>query len=166
MTISGNSEVTVRGACPARPGSWRRSSDAGFSYLEVLIATTLIAISLVPALEALSTGSKGHTFQAAHAEDHYQLAAKLEEVLAVPFSYLDAVAIATASPEVATTYSDSVTLGDGRVLTRRVFLSRYDGDNADGNNNGFDGTDEGLLWVRVEIEESGLALERLISVYE
>jgi hypothetical protein len=52
------------------------------------------------------------------------------------------------------------------VLTRQVYLSRYDGDNADGNGNVFDGTDEGLLWVRVEIEESGLAIERLTSVYE
>jgi hypothetical protein len=67
---------------------------------------------------------------------------------------------------IATTYSDSVTLVDGRVLTRQVYLSRYDGDNADGNSNVFDGTDEGLIWVRVEIDESGLGLERLTSVYE
>ena len=71
-----------------------------------------------------------------------------------------------ASPTVPSSYSDTMTLADGRVLTRQVYLSRYDGDNADGNNNVFDGTDEGLLWVRVEIEESGLGMERLISVYE
>ena len=58
--------------------------NAGFSYLEVLIATALIAISLVPAMEALSIGSRGHALQAAHAEDHYYLVAKLEEVLAGP----------------------------------------------------------------------------------
>jgi len=101
-----------------------------------------------------------------HTGDHYYLAAKLEEVLAQPFSYLDSAASIAASPAVPSSYSDSVILADGRVLTRQVYLSRYDGDNADGNNNVFDGTDEGLLWVRVEIEESGLGMERLISVYE
>ena len=140
--------------------------NAGFSYLEVLIATALIAISLVPALDALSTGGRGHALLAAHAEDHYYLAAKLEEVLAEPFSRLDQEAIVTGSPVIATSYSDSVTLVDGRVLTRQVYLSRYDGDNVDGNSDVFDGVDEGLIWVRVEIEESGLGMERLTSVYE
>ena len=94
------------------------------------------------------------------------MAAKLEDVLAQPFSYLDEAAIIVASPTVPSSYSDTVTSAGGRVLARQVYLSRYDGDNADGNNNVFDGTDEGLLWVRVEIEKSGLAMERLISVYE
>jgi hypothetical protein len=140
--------------------------ESGFSYLEVLIATALIAVCLVPALEALSTGGKGHDLQAVHAEDHYYLTAKLEEVLAQPFNSLDEAASAAASPTVPSSYSDSVSTGDGRVLTRQVYLSRYDGDNADGNNNVFDGIDEGLLWVRVEIEESGLSMERLVSLYE
>ena len=140
--------------------------ETGFSYLEVLIATALIAISLIPALEALSTGGKGYELQAEHTVDYYYMAAKLEDVLAQPFSYLDEAAIIVASPTVPSSYSDTVTSAGGRVLARQVYLSRYDGDNADGNNNVFDGTDEGLLWVRVEIEKSGLAMERLISVYE
>ena len=143
-----------------------RHLNAGFSYLEVLIATALIAISLVPALEALSMGGSGYELQTLHAEDHYYLAAKLEEVLAEPFSHLDEEASATSSPVIATNYSDNVTLVGGRVLTRQVYLSRYDGDNADGNSNVFDGVDEGLIWVRVEIEESGLGMETLTSVYE
>jgi len=164
MTTLGGIDRALRSAKPATAVSPSRRRESGFSYLEVLIATALIAVSLVPALEALSTG--GHDLQAVHAEDHYYLAAKLEEVLAQPFGYLDEAASAAASPAVPSSYSDSVTLADGRVLTRQVYLSRYDGDNADGNNNAFDGTDEGLLWVRVEIEESGLGMERLISVYE
>lgn len=143
---------------------YRRHS--GFGYLEVLVATALIAVSLVPALEALSTASKGSDQQASHTDNHYYLAAKLEEVLAQPFSYLDESASVASSPDVPSSYSDSVISVGGRVLTRQVYLSRYDGDNADGNGNVFDGTDEGLLWVRVEIEESGLAIERLTSVYE
>ena len=157
----------------ASPGTYQAGNklrvchlNAGFSYLEVLIATALIAISLVPALEALSMGGRGHDLQTVHAEDHYYLAAKLEEVLAEPLSRLDEEASATGSPVIATAYSDSVTLADGRVLTRQVYLSRYDGDNADGNSDVFDGTDEGLIWIRVEIDESELGLERLTSVYE
>jgi len=51
----------------------------------------------------------------------------------------------------------------GRQITRNVFLSRYDGDNADTNNNPFDGVDAGLIWVRVEIAGSSLSIESLIS---
>jgi type II secretory pathway pseudopilin PulG len=158
--------VASPGTCQAKIEPRACQFNAGFSYLEVLIATALIAISLVPALEALSMGGRGHDIQTVHAEDHYYLAAKLEEVLAEPFSRLDEAASVTGSPVIATSYSDSVTLADGRVLTRQVYLSGYDGDNADGNGNVFDGTDEGLIWVRVEIDESGLGLERLTSVYE
>ena len=50
---------------------------------------------------------------------------------------------------------------------RLVYLSRYDADNADGNGNFFDaGMDEGLLWVRVEIEGTDQAIESLTSVYD
>jgi len=47
-----------------------------------------------------------------------------------------------------------------------VYLSRYDADNADGNGNVFDGTDEGLLWVKVEIEATSQSIEGLTSRYE
>ena len=159
-------QVASHNTCQARIEPRISHLNAGFSYLEVLIATALIAISLVPALEALSMGGRGHDLQTVQAEDHYYLMAKLEEVLAEPFSRLDEEASVTGNPAIATTYSDTVTLADGRVLTRQVYLSHYDGDNADANSNVFDGTDEGLIWVRVEIDESGLGLERLTSVYE
>ena len=161
-----SSKGSACGTKPARvmPGKHRR--DSGFSYLEVMIATALIAISLVPALEALSTGGKGHSLHESHIEEHYHLTAKLEEVLAEPFSHLDEAASAAGSPVITTSYSDTVTLVDGRSLGRKVYLSRYDGDNSDGNNNAFDGTDEGLLWIRVEVGESRLGIERLINVYE
>lgn len=158
--------MTSHKLCQTRIESRICRVNAGFTYLEVLIATALIAISLVPAMEALSMGGRSHVLQVAHTEDHYYLVAKLEEVLAEPFSHLDEVASTTGSHVIATTYSDSLTLANGRVLTRQVYLSRFDGDNADGNSNVFDGTDEGLIWIRVEIGESGLGLERLTSVYE
>ena len=46
---------------------------AGITYMEVLIATVLIVITLVPALEALQPGIAGSGIHETQAEDHYQL---------------------------------------------------------------------------------------------
>jgi hypothetical protein len=55
-------------------------------------------------------------------------------------------------------YSDSA----GTKSRRLVYLARFDGDNADADNNPFTGTDSGLLWVRVTIEDSPRALQTVI----
>ena len=136
---------------------------AGFSYVEVLVATVLIAVTLVPAMEAFLPGASGVVFTESLVEDRYQLTAKLEDVLAAPFPDIDSAATAAGSPTVASSYSDVVIYSGGRQITRNVFLSRYDGDNADTNNNPFDGVDAGLIWVRVEIAGSSLSIESLIS---
>ena len=116
----------------------------GFSYIEVLVATVVIAISLVPALEALQSGMLGSQHHGSSAADHYNLIAKFEEVLAEPLSALDAAATAAGAPTVPTSYSDAP--GPGR---RIVYLSRYDPSDAD------------LLWVKVQLENSELAFETL-----
>lgn len=136
---------------------------AGFSYVEVLVATVLIAVTLVPALEAFNPGTRSASYSELLVEDRYQLTAKLEEVLGTSFIDIDTAATAAGSQTVASSFSDTVTYSDGRQITRNVFLSRYDGDNADANNNPFDGVDAGLIWVRVEIDGSSLNLESLIS---
>ena len=136
---------------------------AGFSYVEVLVATVLIAVSLVPAIEAFSPGMNSAGYTESLVEDRYQLTAKLEEVLAASFTDIDTAATAAGSPTITSTYSDTVTYSDGRQIIRNVFLSRYDGDNADANNNPFDGIDAGLIWVRVEISGTPLSFESLIS---
>lgn len=139
---------------------------AGFSYIEVLIAVSLIAITLVPAMEALIPGITGSAVHETYAEDYYQLTARFEDVLAEPLVDLDAAATAVGNPATATSYSDVFTYNNGREITRNVFLSRYDGDNADSDNNPFTGTDAGLLWIRVEIANTGLSMESLISEYD
>jgi len=138
-------------------------SMAGFSYVEVLVATVLIAVTLVPAIEAFSPGIDGTAYTESLVEDRYQLSAKLEEVLAATFADIDTAATAAGSPTIASSYSDIFTYPDGRQITRNVFLSRYDGDNADTNNNPFNGIDAGLIWVRVEIGGTSLRFESLIS---
>ena len=55
-------------------------------------------------------------------------------------------------------FSDAV----GTESRRLVFLARYDGDDADGDNDPFTGTDAGLLWLRVTIENGPRALETVI----
>jgi len=136
---------------------------AGFSYTEVLVAANLVAMKLVPAMEAFMPAAKGKNYTQSLIEDRYQLTAKLEDVMAASFSEVDSEALTTASPTVASSYSDVVTYPDGRQITRNVLLSRYDGDNADANNNPFDGIDAGLLWVRVEIAGTSLSVESLRS---
>lgn len=131
-----------------------RRRQRGLSYVELLVASTVIAATLLPALQALQSGAQGAAQHARDSLDRYLLEAKLEAVLARPFAELAAAATAAGSRTVASSYSDSVPSGDGRTLSRQVFLGFYDGDNADADNNPFSGTDPGLLWVRVAIAGS------------
>lgn len=139
---------------------------AGFAYIEVLIATLLIVVTLLPAIEALYPAVAGAGVHGSRLEDHYQLAGRMEEMLAEPFADLDEAATAAGNETTPTTYSDTVTHADGRQITRNVFLSRYDADNADADNNPFTGTEADLLWVRVEIDGTTDGMESLLSVYE
>ena len=146
-----------------RYSTHKHGKMAGLSYVEVLIATVLIAIVLVPAMDALVPAVVGSGIHETYTEDHYQLNALLEEVLAEPLTDLDAAATIAGNPTTATSYSDVYTYGDGRQISRNVFLSRYDGDNADSDNNPFTGIDEGLIWVRVEIANTTLSMQSLSS---
>ncbi len=139
---------------------------AGFSYVEVMVATVLIAITLVPAMDALLPGINGSGIHETRSEDHYQLLGRVEEILAEPFANLNAAAIAAGNPTTATSYSDVYTYANGRQIKRAIFISRYDGDNADADNDPFTGTDAGLLWVQGVIVGSSLRYEVLTSVYE
>lgn len=136
---------------------------AGFIYVEILIATVLIAVALVPAMEALTPAINGSGIHQNRLADHYNLVGKLEDVLAQPFNDLESAAATAGSQTVTTSYSDTVTYPDGRQITRNVYLSLYDSDNADSDNNPFTGTDAGLMWARVEIAGTGNALETLTS---
>ena len=133
---------------------------AGFSYIEVLVATLLIAIALVPAIEALRTGVHGSAVHAGFAVNNFRVVDKLEETLARPFAELAAEADAVDDPNtlIPPPYSDPA----GTVDRRRVFIARYDGDNADGDDDPFTGVDDGLLWVRVRINRTHYDVETLI----
>lgn len=152
------------------------SCQRGLSYIEVIIATALIAIALVPMLEALQTGIQGANVHQSLTTDHYQLKAKMEEVLAEPFASLLNAAAAAGNKTVVSSYSDSAGVSQRRL----VYLSFYDaadsdGDtnpftlldpNTDADNNPYTGSDVviDLLWIRVEIENSVQAFESLTSL--
>ena len=130
----------------------------GYSYAEILIATVLIAVSLVPATEALRMATTGASVYESASARHFGLIAKMEEVLADSFSALDEAALAAGGSTTPTSYSDPPGTADRRL----VYIAAYDIDNADGDDEPFlTGTDTGVLWVRVEIEGSALALESL-----
>lgn len=137
--------------------------QAGLSYTEVLVATVLIALLLVPALQALNTGMNSASAQQTLGEERHLLQAKLNEVLALPFATLDAAAQAAGSPATASGLSDTVTLSEGGSRARQVYLSRYDGDNADADGDPFTGADAGLIWVRVSLDGTVLATETLTA---
>lgn len=130
----------------------------GFSYIEVLIAVVLVGVSLAPALDALKTGMMAASTTASVADDEFYLKSKMEQVLAQPFADLDAAAQVAGSSGVATSYSDP-----SGVRRRLVYISRYDADNADADNNRFTGTEANLLWVQVQFEGTTASLTTLSS---
>lgn len=131
----------------------------GLSYVEILIAITLVVAALVPMLEALRTpvGNAGRV----ETENVRQLhiTTRLTELLAESFSELDAAALAAGSHNVTSSFSEP----PGTTNRRLVFLSRFDGDNADADNDSFTGTDADLLWIRITIENTAHELQRLRS---
>jgi hypothetical protein len=134
------------------------NSESGFSYVEVLVAVILIALTLVPAISAVFGGIQGGDIHEIRAVDHYRISGKLEEVLAKPFDELQAEADAAGGPgTIVAAYSDAA----GTERRRLVYLSRYDGDNADADDDQFTGGDDGLLWVRVQIENTLDGMETL-----
>ncbi|MGD9169628.1 MAG: hypothetical protein PVI97_06155 [Candidatus Thiodiazotropha sp.] len=142
----------------AKAYSILRKRAAGFSYTEMLVATFLVAIVLAPTLESLTSGIQGSSLHNARATAYYRLTGKLEEVLANSFDELRQQADATGGPTaIVIAYSDPA----GTQGRRLVNLARYDGDNADLDNDPFTGTDEGLLWVQVQLEDSSVVIHTL-----
>jgi type II secretory pathway pseudopilin PulG len=127
------------------------------TLVEVLVAMALLAVLLVPTMRALQTGIVGADVHSDIAASHFRLTSRLEELLAEPFVDLSDAAIAAGAPTTATSLSD-VAGPPGRLL---VYLSLYDGDNADADSDPFTGTDADLLWIRVDIEDTVHTLETI-----
>lgn len=133
----------------------------GFSYIEVLVATLLIAITLVPAIDALKPGIEASALHRQRAEQNFALLGKMEAVLAESFASLDSAATAAGAYTTATSYSDISPGG----ITRNVYVWRYDVDNADSDADFFTGGEDDLLWVRVALADGSYALHTLVSSF-
>jgi prepilin-type N-terminal cleavage/methylation domain-containing protein len=137
----------------------RNNKEAGLTLVEVLVTVVLLSILLIPAIQAIQTGVAGAEVHADLTTSHHRIASRLEEVLTEPFNDLVDAATAAGSPTTASSYSDTA----GPPSRLLVFLSPYDGDNADADDDAFTGVDPGILWVRVEIENSTLSLETVTA---
>lgn len=135
----------------------RARNEYGLTLVEVLVTIVLLAIVLVPAMRALQTGVVGANVHRDISSSHYRLTSRIEELLAEPFVDLSDAAIAAGAPTTATSYSEAAG-PPGRLL---VYLSLYDGDNADADNDPFTGTDPDLLWIRIDIEDSVHTLQTI-----
>lgn len=134
------------------------SGPSGFSYIEVLVTTALIAACLVPLLQALAPSLFSIGEQQNYIDDYHALRSRLEEILAEPYANLEASAIAAGSGSIPSSYSDAapVPLSNGRQVLRQVYLSQYDG-NGDGT------PDNNLLLVKVELDKTSQNLQTLTS---
>ncbi len=135
----------------------------GFSYVEVLICIVLIVLTLIPAMEALVPAIQGVSVHEAEATEHYRLRAKLEETSAQPFATLATEAVALGDPSILSPlYSDPVATQNRRL----VYLAHIDGDNADGDDDPFTGTENTLLWIKVSVDGDHRVLESVVSPYD
>lgn len=133
----------------------RHFMQRGFSYAEVLLSVLLIAILLVPALQALTGAIAGSSSNLAARQ--FALRGKLEEALSQPFGKLYAetyLAGGNTATSVSANFSDLAGITDRRV----VVLYRFDA--ATG---ALSAGDTGLLYVSVyyEADGSGSALNTL-----
>ena len=132
-----------------------RRKQFGLTLVEVLVTIVLLAVLLVPAINALQSGVVGTQVHGDVSASTLRLAAQLEELLAEPFASLSDAAIAAGSRSTPSSYSEAAGT-PGRLV---VYLSFYDGDNQDSDNDPFTGTEPDLLWIRVDIENSVHSLQ-------
>ena len=152
---------------PRLPRTHRRFTDAaiaaprakrGFTYTEVLLSVVLLAVLLVPALEALQTGMLGTPAAGANPE-MTAVQSKMEQVLAAPFSRIYAetyVSGGNTTTSVSPTFSDAAGTPDRRV----VVIYRYDA-----ATKALSTADTGLAYVSVYREAAGAggALNTLVG---
>ncbi len=140
---------------------------SGFSYLEVLVAMVILAIAIVPAMQSIHTGILASGIQESLTQQHYALTKRMEELRTESYAQLLTAAKTAGNETTASSYSEPP--GPERLL---VFLALYDADvdpftiidpNNDADNDVYTGDTSDLLWVRVQLENTGLFVETLID---
>ena len=146
----------------------KKSKVQGFAYVEVLVASALMAIALVPALNALQSGIQSTGIHQSLTVQRYQCLKKMAELNAEPYANLLSAAKSATNKTTASSYSDA----SGASNRRLVYLGLYDADadpftlidpNTDGDNDLYTGSTANLLWIRVETEGTAQGIETLMS---
>ncbi len=133
----------------SHPPARHAALQKGFGYVEVLVSVTLLAVLLVPALQAMESGIRNAVTPAIAARAPL-LHAKIEEVLSAPFPELYAATyLAGANTAgVNATFSDAAGATDRRI----VVLYRYDV-----ATKALSGNDTGLVFVSAYYSADGSA---------
>lgn len=121
--------------------------DQGFSLAEVLAVIIVLGLVMGPATDILRSALQVETINRSALEAHYHLIDHTEFLLAEPF---DSLAAAVRGESQESRYSDAVGVPNRRL----VFISPFDADNADADNDESSGTDAGILKIRVLIENT------------
>jgi type II secretory pathway component PulJ len=132
----------------AYPSLSDRPGERGFSYTEVLISVALLAVLLVPALEALQSGIVGGQAASLSARQ-LMLRDRMERVLAKPFADLYRETYRPGG-NTATSVSPAFSDPAGTPNRRNVALYRYDASTRALSTN-----DTGLVFVSVYYEAEG-----------
>ncbi len=131
-----------------------RKRQQGFSLAEVLATVLLLSVVLGPAVVSLRSAMDSTNVEFESAATDYQLVERMETVLAQSFQDLAAAAAGATTPS---SFSDTAGIEDRKL----VFIAPYDIDNADNDGDPFTGTEDDVLWLRVELEDQGRYFESL-----
>lgn len=123
------------------------ANQRGFSYAEVLLSVILLAILLVPAMQALNSAIAGGSSNVAARQ--LNLRNKMEEVLSKPYNVLYGVT-SVSGGNTTTSISTSLSDASGTTGRRAVTIYRYDS-----TSNALSATDTGVLYVSVYYEAEG-----------
>ena len=146
----------------------RAQQQHGFSYVEVLVAMFILAIAIVPAMEAIQSGLQGAGIHESLTRHHYALIKRMEEVQADSYINLLSSAQTAGNATIPSSYSDP----SGQAERVVVFLALYDADadpftlvdpDNDGDADVYTGDTSNLLWLNVALENSAQSMETLVS---
>ncbi len=131
--------------------------QAGYGYVEVMVAALLLSIALIPAADALRDTVMHDRERRNLMSASYATKALLETVLTEPFADLQAQASATGGVA-PSAYSDVPSATPRRL----IWVRPYDADNADGDDDISTGADDGIVQVVAEAQNTGIRFVTLV----
>ncbi len=133
--------------------------NKGLSYAETLVAVAIMAIAILPGMRALQSGLNTSQQQLPLVQAQLHVTSRMDQLLALPFSALAAEAELVGSATIASDFSDPP-----GAQRRIVYVSYYDADNADGDDDVFTGGESDLVWLAVSLENSPILVTTLTTL--